>query len=104
MFGKRSSTDNFVMNMGRKAGNIKTARAPASAPVKKIAPVAVGTGKMDDPGKAKGVSAKVVSAEPTNKGALPGFDAMKRGVTVNRNKPQPLGKTNTFKTSGKLPR
>lgn len=104
MFGKRSSTDNFVMNMGRKAGNIKTARAPASAPVKKISPAASGAGKMDDPGKAKGVSAKVSAAEPKNKGPLPSFDAMKRGVTVNRNKPQPLGKTNTFQTAGKVPR
>ncbi len=74
MFGKKShsSNDRFVMAQGRKAGNVK------SVP-----------------------KAKVVS-ESMRPSKLPSPDAMKRGVKVNQNKPQPLGKANTFKTTGIL--
>lgn len=85
MFGKRSSgNDKFVMAMGRKVGNIKTAKAaPAGAGKKTVkkAPPAKMQMDMSDKGLGK---------------KLPSFDKMKRGVKVNQNRPQSLGKANTF--------
>lgn len=85
MFGKRSSSnDKFVMAMGKKAGNIKTARAAKAGAGKQTirkAPAAPVKGVMSAKGPGK---------------ALPSFDKMKRGVKVNQNRPQSLGKANTF--------
>ena len=79
MFGKRSSknaNEKFVMSMGVKAGNLKgRGSKPPTPPVTKVA---------------------------TKGSALPSPYSMKRGVKVNQNKPQSLGKSGTFKTTGKV--
>lgn len=85
MFGKRSSgNDKFVMAMGRKVGNIKTAKPAKSGAGKQ-------TVRKAPPAPVKGV----MSAKGPGK-KLPSFDKMKRGVKVNQNRPQSLGKANTF--------
>ena len=89
MFGKRSSgNDKFVMAMGRTAGNIKTAKAAPS-----------GAGKQT---VRKAPPAKKAMDKPAGK--LRPADKMTRGVEVYENKPQPLGKANTFNTTKRVPR
>jgi len=51
-------------------------------------------------GKKSGNLKAPVQKQAMKPSALPSVDKMKSGVTVNRNKPQSLGRTNTFKTSG----
>lgn len=78
MFGKKSSmsaNERFVTNMGKKAGNL-------SRPLK----------------------AKMEPGQGTKGSTLPSADAMKLGIKVNQNKPQSLGKSNTFNTTKRVPR
>ena len=109
MFGKSGSTNDFVMMMGRKAGNIKRAKAaPAGAgkkavatagrPASKSIPAApAGTGKKPKP------QIKVMVPKPQmhSGNGMTGALSMtsKRGLGVNQNIPQSPGKSNTFKTS-----
>ncbi len=110
MFGK-SSTDNFVMAMGRKAGNIKTTRAaPAGTGKKKTAmahrpatksikPAPAGAGKKMKPQ----IKVSVPKAQMNPGNGMTGALSMNfsRGYGVDDNKPQSLGKANTFNTRGK---
>jgi len=89
MFGRSSSSnDKFVMAMGKKAGNIKTARAAPAGAGKQTVRKAPPAKKVTDKGAGK----------------LKPADKMSRGVEVYENKPQPLGKANTFNTSKRVPR
>ena len=108
MFGKSGSTNDFVMAMGRKAGNLKRAKAaPAGAgkkstamagkpASKSIAAAPAGTGKKPKP------QIKVMVPKPQmhSGNGMTGALSMnfKRGTGVDDNKPQSLGKSNTFKT------
>ena len=99
MFGKRSnSTNDFVMAMGRKAGNLKTARAGKAA-TKSIAPAKAGAGKKANP--AVKVAAPKVQKHSGNgmSGALSIQGG--KGFGPAEVKPWSLGKVNTFKTTGK---
>lgn len=81
MFGKpsrMSANEKFVMGAGRKAGNLK------------------GNGTAPRTPK--------VTPQPMMASKLPSADAMKRGVQINQNKPQSLGKSNTFNTTKRNPR
>ncbi len=114
MFGsRRSSTDSFVMAMGRKAGNIKRASpAPAgagkkgagsAAPAKghaKTAPAKAGTGKADNAHKKVAAPKPQMHSGNGMSGAL-SFTS-KQGYGPNENKPWPKGKSNTFKTTGTI--
>ncbi len=97
MFGKRSSTDNFVMNMGRKAGNIKTAKAPASVPVKAMKPQGSATGVAAN--SHQKVAAPKVTKVPMKGKSLPtgGSGAMTNGLHTAQFGKMSLGKANTFK-------
>lgn len=100
MFGKRSSTDNFVMAMGRKAGNIKTAKA-GPAVQKKIGQDAMpGAGKAPKPGNKPGLKAPVQAV--ATKMIYKSPSVMGAGLhDITGAKPLSLGKANTFNVSGK---
>ncbi len=86
MFGKKShmsSNDKFVMSMGKKAGNVKVAHAPAAS---------AGMSTR----VAKPSVTPVATAKKTSN-----LDASKRGLSTNQNRPQSLGKANTFNTNPK---
>lgn len=87
MFGKATKrmngNDKFVMAMGRKVGNIPS-------PVKQIKAAPAGAGKQT---VRKAPSVKVTPVAVKAKGERP----RKRGVQVNQNRPQSLGKLGTFK-------
>ena len=108
MFGKSGSTNDFVMAMGRKAGNLKRAKAapvgsgkkmvakagrPAS---KSIVAAPAGTGKKY---KAQ-IKVSVPKPQMNPGNGMTGALSMtsRRGLSVNENIPQSLGKSNTFKT------
>ena len=97
MFGKRSSTDNFVMSMGRKAGNIKTAKAPAAV-TKQITPQSKpGAGVAAN--SHKKVATPNVTKAPMKGKSLPtgGSGAMTNGLHTAQFGKMSLGKANTFK-------
>jgi hypothetical protein len=87
MFGKAtkrmSGNDKFVMAMGKKVGNLPS-------PTKQIKAAPAGTG-LKTVRKAPSVKVTPVAtkAKSMNK-------PMKRGVQVNQNRPQSLGKSGTF--------
>lgn len=96
MFGKRSSTDNFVMTMGRKAGNIKTAKAPASVPVKAIKIQGAVTGVATNSHK-KVAAPKVTKVASKGKVMPSGGGALTEGLHTGQYGKMSLGKVNTFK-------
>ena len=98
MFGKRSnSTNDFVMMMGRKAGNLPAERAKAGRPASKsITAAKAGAGKKEKPNAVPPVpKAQMVSGN----GAKPKTLSMtsSRGLSVNKNRPNSTGKANTWK-------
>ena len=108
MFGKSGSTNDFVMAMGRKAGNLKRAKAAPSGAGKKmtakagkpasksIAAAPAGTGKKTKPQIKVSVPKPIMVSGNGMTGAL--SMTSKAGYGVNDNKPQSMGKSNTFKT------
>ncbi len=96
MFGKRkSSTDNFVMAMGRKAGNLPAERAKAGRPAtKSIDAAKAGAGKKVHPNQKP--AAPKPQMHPGNGETKKLSLEFKRGLGVNQNDPQSLGKGGTF--------